>query len=437
MLNKIYLVIGLMFLLACCTTFEEAEQTDRKTFVHFYSSGTDYFSSVAELDTDQGYIISGQVRNADGITDALVIKTDSRGRKVWQKIIPKGVVNAIQPLQNGYILIGDSIQRNAGSAQVHELENTYARLILMDAKGNIVGHNIKYDSILTTQNGQDVKLNVDYHGDAVALDPSGNIIVLGSFRIPGQKAQAFVSAFSPDISNSLWNVSYISLDYDFVNCNTVHVTPSANIAWATKMFTQEQNVSREFLSLPHVGSNSVHISNSTFGSTDTRNYSVEDFQKSSAGYCAIGTYSETSGLNANMYFVRIDANFKIIPESARYIDGQELLLNNTILDGASRTVSVSYDEGMAITATDDGYVLAGTLTSTPAVGNGGKDILLVKVDPFGNLLWKKLLGGTGDETVSSIRVTPDNGLLIFGTNTINGLSSMMLLKTDQNGEITN
>jgi hypothetical protein len=138
-----------------------------------------------------------------------------------------------------------------------------------------------------------------------------------------------------------------------------------------------------------------------------------------------------------MYFVRIDANLNILPESARYIDGETLLLEDMVLDPDNRTTSISVEEGTAITATDDGYLLAGSMTSTPSVGNGGKDILLVKLDPFGNLLWKKLLGGSGDEVITSIRQTADNGFLLFGTNTINGLSSMMLLKTDENGDITN
>ena len=106
-----------------------------------------------------------------------------------------------------------------------------------------------------------------------------------------------------------------------------------------------------------------------------------------------------------------------------------------MLDKSEQTNSISQDEGLALTATSDGFVLAGALTSTPTVGNGGKDILLVKLDAMGNLLWKRTMGGTGDETITSIRETSDKGLLMFGTNTINGLSSMMLIKTDENGEI--
>src|SRR5690606_24391256 len=157
--------------------------------------------------------------------------------------------------------------------------------------------------------------------------------------------------------------------------------------------------------------------------------------KSPVGYCAIGTYSETSGLNANAYFFRINSDMSIVPGSARYIDGEELILNNRIFKEDERTTSSSFDQGLAVAATSDGFVLACAMTTTPTVGNGGKDILLVKVDATGNLLWKRLIGGSGDEVVTTIRETPDKGFILYGTNTINGLSSLMLLKTNENGEL--
>ena len=435
---KKYFTIGFLVVLTACTKYEDAELTDRNTFVHFYSSASNYIGYVAEPDTDGGFILSGEVSHDNGFTDALIIKTNARGQMMWQTIIPDGLVKAIKPTANGYVLVGDSIKLSPSSPEVHELVNSYARLILMDSKGTIVGQHITSGSITTTVNNVDVILNVDYHGDAVALDHQGNIVVLGSFREPGKPEASFLSAFNPsDISDSLWYRSNKSLQHDYINCNALHITPSSGIVWAAKMHMEEQNISRQFFSIPYLAPNSAQINNSVYGESDSRNHAVEDIQKSSVGYGAIGTYSETNGLNANMYFIRIDANLNVIPESERYIDGEHLLLNDSIMHKGSKTFSSSYDEGLAIVATSDGYVLAGTMTSTPSVGNGGKDILLVKVDPFGDLLWKKLIGGTGDEVVSSIRETGDKGLLIFGTNTINGLSSMMLIKTDRNGNLDN
>lgn len=429
-----FITVALLFLFAC-RSFEDADLTDRKTFVHFYSSAVNYVASVGELDTDGGFILSGEVRYDDGHTDALILKTDNRGRRLWEKVIPKARVNAIKPIESGYVLAGDSIQLNPGSGQVNELENTYAKLMLMDNQGNILEQHITTDTVVRNSNSQPIVLTVDYHGEALTLDQSGNIIMLGSFGAPGEREATFVSAYSPtDISDSLWYHTFRSLEYDLVNSHALHVTPSSDLVWASNTFTQVQNLSQEYVSIYRVEPNSAPENASIYGKGADRNHSVSDIQESGVGYGVIGTYAESSGLNANLCFLRVDANLSVIPESARYIDGEDLMLNDNILDNTSRDNSTSYDEGKALACTADGYVLAGAMTTTPTVGNGGKDILLVKLDAFGNLLWKKLLGGSGDEVVSSIRETPDHGLLIFGTNTVNGLSTLMLIKTDENGE---
>lgn len=438
MSKNIHFFAALLLVLLSCNKFEDAEVTERKTFVHFYSSAAHYIASTAEVDTDGGFILSGEVRYDNGVTDALLIKTDRRGRKLWEKVIPKGIINAIKPTANGYILAGDSIQLNPQSADVNELINTYAKLMIMDAHGNVLQKKIATDSVIVTSSNEDVTLTVDYHGEALAFDQSGNIVMLGSYRVPGEHQAAYLSAYDPsDISDSLWYRTHKSLDNDLINCHALHLTHNSNLAWASNKYTQEQNVIREYLGIYYTGPNSAPKNNSIFGESDDRNHAVKDICRSAVGYAAVGTYSETTGLNGNIYFLRIDAALNVVAGSERYIDGEDLLLNDRILDSGSRTVSGSLDEGLALTSTVDGFVLACAITSTPAAGNGGKDILLVKLDPVGNFVWKKLIGGTGDEVVTSIRETPDKGLLLFGTNTINGLSSMMLIKTDENGNLDN
>ncbi len=436
---RIYFAVAFLLLLTDCTKFEDAEMTERNTFVHFYSSGANFIGSVAELDTDGGFILTGEIRYdngvKEGVTDALVIKTDARGRKVWEKVIPNGLMNAIKPTENGYILLGDSIELNTQSPEVSELVNSYAKLLIMDKQGNILRQRVQTGSVKRIVNDKTISLKVDYHGNALTLDANGNVIILGTYRIPGENESTFVSAFNPsNMVNPLWYRSYSLLGRDYVNCNALHMTPGSKLIWASKTFTQEQNLSREYLSISFVEQNSTFENNSIYGERDDRNHSVEDLQQSSIGYGAIGTYSEPNGSNSNIYFVRIDPNGNIIPGSVRYIDGEDLIRNNKILEITEKTTSKSNDEGLAILGTNDGYVLAGSITSTPLVGKGGKDIILIKLDPFGNLLWRKLIGGSGDETVSSIRETSDKGLLLFGTNTINGVSSIMLLKTDEQGD---
>ncbi|MEO5599751.1 MAG: hypothetical protein ABIR06_02370 [Cyclobacteriaceae bacterium] len=440
MRNRKYFTAIFLIVMTGCTRFENAELTERNNFVHFYSSGTSFTGSCAEVDTDGGFILTGEIRYNNGVTDALIIKTDPRGQKVWEKVIPNGLINAVRPTANGYILLGDGIKLNASSPQVSELVNSHAQLLIMDKQGTILAEHIKTDSIPPANNSTAFR-KIDYHGNALTFDPAGNIIILGTFRVPGENESSFISAFDPsNLQDSLWYRSYVLLDNrDYVNCNAIHLTSSSDFLWASKTFTQQQNVSREYLSVLTAVGNSTIKNNGLYGERDEGNHSVADIQKSGSGvgYGVIGTYSNTNGANANIYFIRVDQHGSIIPESTRYIDGENLILNNALLETVERATSSSQDEGAAIIGTIDGYVLAATITSTPTVGNGGKDILLIKTDAFGNLLWSKLIGGTGDETVTSLRETPDKGLLISGTNTINGLSSIMLMKTDEMGDVKN
>jgi len=434
---RYYIATVIFLAFSACTKFEDAETTSRSTFVHFFSSENNYEGVVAELDSDGGFIVSGKITKENGETDALIIKTDARGHRIWETIIPKGIINGIKPSADGYVLVGDSIQLNSGSSQasLSELENSYGKLLFMDRSGTVVAQHTSTGSVRI---GNDT-LTVDYHGNAFAFDSTtGHIIMLGSYRIPGQHEKTFVSAFDPaSIADSVWLQRYESLDHDLFNCDAVYVTRSSDLVWASRLFTQQENVSRQFVGVSRVRPNSTFKTYTQYGESDSRNHSVEDLQRSSVGYCAIGTYSDNNGANGNIYFIRFDSNLGLMPGSARYFDGEELMLNDAALADESITVSGSIDEGLAVTATNDGFVLAGTLTSTPTVGNGGTDILLIKLDPFGNLLWKKLIGGSGDETVTSIRVTSDNGLLLCGTNTMNGLSTIMILRTDMNGDVNN
>jgi len=81
---------------------------------------------------------------------------------------------------------------------------------------------------------------------------------------------------------------------------------------------------------------------------------------------------------------------------------------------------------------DNGYISVGY---TESYGKGKKDIMLVRTDAIGKVLWTKAIGGTGDDVGWSIVVAPDSGYVIGGTTTSgsSGKSSALIFKTDSKG----
>lgn len=66
---------------------------------------------------------------------------------------------------------------------------------------------------------------------------------------------------------------------------------------------------------------------------------------------------------------------------------------------------------------DGGYIVGGISTSNNGdVGEdfGGYDYWIIKIDAFGVIEWSKVLGGAGDDILTSLKATSDNGCIISG-----------------------
>ncbi|NLI79691.1 MAG: hypothetical protein GX442_25010 [Candidatus Riflebacteria bacterium] len=92
------------------------------------------------------------------------------------------------------------------------------------------------------------------------------------------------------------------------------------------------------------------------------------------------------------------------------------------------------DLAQAIDQTSDGgFVVAGsTFLEDPAIGyHGGTDVLLMRLDSAGNLLWKRCFGGNGEDTAYAVRQAGDGGfLLACGADSLNGDVATALGGTD-------
>jgi len=96
---------------------------------------------------------------------------------------------------------------------------------------------------------------------------------------------------------------------------------------------------------------------------------------------------------------------------------------------------INNDSGFDVIATSDGgYAMAGSSDSYTA---GNLDALLIKMDAYCNIQWKRIYGGTGNEHVLQLVQTQDGGFVLAGKTSSYGSGDYdaMLMKTDSTGNL--
>jgi hypothetical protein len=78
--------------------------------------------------------------------------------------------------------------------------------------------------------------------------------------------------------------------------------------------------------------------------------------------------------------------------------------------------------------TDGGFAIAGTIDN---------DVLLLKLDASCNVSWMKNFGGSNTDNAIYFQQTPDDGFAILAHTESFGIETIMIIKTDQAGNISN
>lgn len=131
------------------------------------------------------------------------------------------------------------------------------------------------------------------------------------------------------------------------------------------------------------------------------------------GFLVVGKIFPTQLSDGNVYLLKINAN------------GQK--------QWSKQFGGAGEDVGFRIipTTVSGGYLIVGT---TNSLGNGERDVYLVKVDAQGNQVWANAYGTPNEEDGSSVLEVAD-GYLVFGTgdDATSGSKEAYLIKVDFNG----
>ena len=315
--------------------------------------------------TDGGYIIAGLTKSfGEGEHDLYLLKTDSKGNKVWNKTIggPEfDIAYSIQQCENNSYII-------TGSTDLSGLGDT-AFLLKIDSKGDVLW--------MKTYG------NNNTNSRFVQVTSDNGFIVVGSQQVSGLLDLDFLLIRTDPDGAMLWNRTFDGKGRDLGQCVQQTSDGGFIVTGIIDSLGQEKG-----LYLFKVDGGGSMIWNQSLGDyADAGNYVQQAFD---GGY--------------------------IITGYTRNLSGTDVCLIKTDSEGIvqwSRTFGGSgYDLGRCIQETSDGdFVIVGTSSS---FGEGDNDVFLFEVDADGVLLWNVTFGGFGNDGGSCVQQTIDGGFIVSG-----------------------
>lgn len=441
--------IAILFISALsfsCKNLLDADPSPRSTFLKFYEGPYSIqVNSIAA--TPDGFVIGGTmfvINKTENtlVAETVIINTDLKGNRIGEMIRIEGSTGkTVKPIiSNGevtnYLIIGDIIETDLAATISANVTISSLKVTLLDKNFNVVA-----DTIQSGKGDPQFEPIEDYSAEAIELTDDG-FIVLGTYKegITGQQlAPAKPILIKLDFNlNPQWFKRYELLNRTSQNSKSIHYR-NGRIIWASSLSQIQGDINRSWVTIPVVEENSVYPNFSTKGENSDQTFVARDIKQTSTpgfGYGVIGTYSkQPDGTQQNIFFLRVDDAGNIIPDSDKYFDVIDTEASSTNINS---DISSIQDQGETLTATNDGgFVLAGSFDSNTNKGNGGKDLVLIKLNWAGELIWMKTYGAQGNEVPSGILETPEGDLVVVGTNTLEEYASAFLLRTDKNGELKN
>jgi hypothetical protein len=332
---------------------------------------------------DGGYVIAGYTDSfGAGNSDVYLLKTDSEGSLIWNKTYGGAYSDFGYSVQEtsdgGYVIAGYT--RSFGNKD----DDVY--LVRVDSEGNEIWNR--------TYGVQGATINNE-RGYSVQQTNDGGFIIAGetnsSERGENDLHDVYIVKTDPE-GSLIWNKTYGGDRSD--EGRSVQETSDGGYIIAGETTSFGERATEVYLI--KIDSEGNEIWSQTFGDMkgDERGYSVQG--TIDGGYIVAGMSWPLEQENPDFYLLKTDS------------EGNEFWSTSyTGPDG-----HWSWDWGRSVMETGDGgYIIIG---ETYSEADRNQDVLLVKTDSLGNLLWSRTYGGNGSEGGNSVLEAGDGGYVIAG-----------------------
>ncbi|MFN8889502.1 MAG: hypothetical protein ACK5WF_18735, partial [Cyclobacteriaceae bacterium] len=323
---------------------------------------------------------------------------------IWQKLYPeinnttdsyKGNGLSVDP-DGGYVIVGEDIQQSKSK-------------LLILAVGED-GTQISKKTMKSTFPAQ---------GISVMPSPTaGNFYVLGSLPEAGASNNIVLTECKPKTAT----LHFDSLWYQIYGAGTLN-------GLMNRIYTYQSNVF--FASNVKKDSNPVQVQ---FTKTPPNSkVTIGDFSLGEPG-------TEENGDD----LVPFGFDFLLVGQSKANATADFLVMLKNIsssgIEISSKTYTIPSQEGSAngngvCISRDGGTVILATSKLSGTSGRGETDYCLIRVDGDGTQLWTKTYGSKYEDVGVSIITTSDGGHVILGTTNLANTKSILVMKTDSNGNI--
>ncbi|MEQ8926112.1 MAG: hypothetical protein RLO81_09890 [Fulvivirga sp.] len=408
--NTLFLIVS--FLFTSCNDEMDAGPGESETYIKLYGSQNNEEPNDMLLHADGSIIIlATQEIIVDETTYKIkVLALDRLGNLIWENRYPddtseseisyKGGSIISNANGDGYLLIGESINS----------DNQKSVLILeIDQSGTQVN-----STEFMIDNG-----DTPIAGVGLALNSQGEIKATGLIGSPNNNL--WVGTFSSNLElQPECSFRYASAVSDPQLLKSTFTNSNDEVVFGLTGF--QTTSSRQNGKLVKVPSCQPIPLSSPFivNESNSISYATSFITKTSSGFALVGTRNPDDGGDIFISLVNSDG----VPFTNEPIVFNELP-GGLILDGD--------EEGFSIEQTNDGgYLIGGSSESN---SDGGSDIILVKINSQGIVQWYQFYGDQNDEEANIIMQSPDGGFIILGSTEFGGINTLILIKTDREGNV--